>query len=212
MRLELEQFCAVNHFNKEQLKELLSKNGVSEKDLIVIDFIQFWSENAKFRSPYNNYKDPYGSTRKYLTDVNKYIKSNKNIYMPKYMIFFHSTASHLKDKILEEGLLPTSNTRRRSYQSTNGYVYLASNKNKAVDFCNLGNGLNICTFAVLVKTTDILMDLDQLRNKKASANQYGYGEDIKETLADSIWYGGGVRVKGMIQPYQIILMKESILE
>ena len=203
MRLELEQFCAVNHFNKEQLKELLARNGVSEKDLIVIDFIQYWPKYSKFSSPYTD-------TRKYLSEVNQYIKKNKNIYMPKYMVFFHSTASHLKDKILEEGLLPTSTNRRRSYQSTNGYVYLASNKNKAVNFGSLGNGLDICTFAVLVKTTDILMDLDQLRNKKST--QWGYEEDIKETLADSIWHGGGVRVKGMIQPYQIILMKESILE
>lgn len=200
MRLELEQFCAVNKLEKEQLKELLDKNGVLEKDLIVIDFIQYWPEHSKFFSPYLN-------TRKYLTEVNQYIKKNKNIYMPKYMVFFHSTAKNLQDKILEEGLLPTSNTRRRSYQSTNGYVYLASNVNKAKDFGMLGNSGNICTFAVLVKTTDILMDLDQLRNKRAA--QYGYIEEIKETLADSIWHGGGVRVKGMIQPYQIVCMKEN---
>lgn len=198
MRQELEQFCAVNNFNKAQFQDLLNRNGVSEKDIIVIDFAQFMPAHQKFFSPYLD-------TRTYLRQVNKYIKDNQNIYMPKYMVFFHSTGLNLKDKILEEGLLPTTNKRRRSYQSTNGYVYLASYRDKAERFGNLGNGENICTFAVLVKTTDICIDMDQLRNKKAA--QYGYIEEIKETLADSIWHGGGVRVKGMIQPYQIVLLK-----
>ena len=198
MRLELEQFCAVNKFDKGQLKDLLDRNGISEKELLVIDFAQFMPAHQKFFSPYI---DP----RTYLRQVNNFIKDNQNIYMPKYLIFFHSTANNLKDKILEEGLLPITAKRRRSYQSTNGYVYLASHREKAEMFGNMANGCDICTFAVLVKTTDICIDMDQLRNKKAA--QWGCEEEIKETLADSIWYGGGVRVKGMIQPYQIVLLK-----
>ena len=198
MRLELEQFCAVNRFDKVQFQDLLDRNGITEKDVLVIDFAQFMPAHQKFFSPYLD-------TRTYLRQVNKYIKDNQNIYMPKYFIFFHSTANNLKDKILEEGLLPTTDKRRRSYQSTNGYVYLASNRDKAERFGSLGNSNDFCTFGALVKTTDISMDMDQLRNKKAA--QWGYVEEIKDTLADSIWHGGGVRVKGMIQPYQIVLLK-----
>ena len=197
MRLELEQFCAVNKIDKEIFKDLLKRNAVSEKDLIVLDFIQFMPNVSKFSSPYTD-------NRKYLKQVNKYIKENQNIYIPKYLVFFHSTSNGLKDKILQEGLLPTTNKRRRSYQSTNGYVYLASYREKAEMFGSMGNSNDYCTFAVIVKTTDISIDMDQLRNKKAM--QWGYIEEIKETLADSIWYGGGVRVKGMIQPYQLALL------
>lgn len=203
MRLELEQFCAVNSLDREQFNDLLSRNGINEDDVLVIDFAQFMPAHQKFFSPYI---DP----PTYLRQVNNFIKKNQNIYMPKYMIFFHSTARILKDKILSEGLLPTSNKRRRSYQSTNGYVCLAANREKAETFGKMANGYDTCTFAVLVKTTDIRMDMDQLRNKKSA--QWGYEEEIKETLADSIWYGGGVRVKGMIQPYQLVLLKETIFE
>ncbi len=195
---ELERFCIVNGVDNILFKELLSVNGISDKDVIVIDFAQFLPNDAKFFSPYLD-------SRKYLKEVNKYLKKSQDIYMPKYMVFFHSTAYNLKEKILEEGLLPTTNSRRRSYQSTNGYVYLAARREKAEIFGSMANSSNICTFAVLVKTTDICIDMDQIKNKRAA--QWGHIEEIKETLADSIWYGGGVRVKGKIEPYQIIALK-----
>lgn len=188
---QLESFCIHNGINGAVLQELCRKQGISFDSIIVV----------------NQYYDYMGNTpeanRKYINSMNKYIKSNQNIYMPKYCVFFHSTGKILQNKILSEGLLPTSATRRRSYQSTDGYVYLASTIEKAEMFGRMGNGNNICTFAVLLKTTDLSVDNDQLRNMQVAYPNI----DIKQTLGDSIVYGGGIRHKGRIEPYQIALVR-----
>ena len=181
------EFCKFNKISNTALKELMSKNSVSEKDIVVFN-------------PYDFCNDIL--SREGITELNKYIKSNQNIYLPKYTIFFHSTGFNLKSIILEEGLLPTSEKRRRSYQSTPGYVYLAWNRESAEMFGSLGNGSKIITFAVLVKTTDMGIDTDQLRNKKSANPQL----DIKQTLGDSIIFGNGIRVKGKIFPYGLVVI------
>ena len=191
---ELKMFCNRNNLSFEKLEDLCNRNGISKKDILIISGLQYpGGESLNLHLHY---------PPAFIKSINKEIKANQNIYMPKYMIFFHGTASSLKDKILNEGLLPTSTNRRRSYQSTNGYVYLANSYNRAQMFGNLGNGDKICVFAVLVKTTDIKIDLDQLRNQQIANPDI----EIKQTLGDSMYYGGGVRVKGMIQPYQLALL------
>jgi len=179
----LQEFCVVNKISKVKLDELVNKNGISYKDIFIIDESRI-------------------NEKSFLSDVNKQIKANQNIYLPKYMIFFHGTNLYLKDDILREGLLPTSNTRRRSYQSTNGYVYLAHKFERAYMFGTLANGPDVCVFAVLVKTTDMSIDMDQLRNMACAHPEYS----IKQTLADSIYYGGGIRFKGKIEPYNIVAL------
>ena len=179
----LQEFCMANNISKGKLDELINKNGISYKDIFIID-----------ESGMNN--------KSFLSDVNKQIKSNQNIYLPKYMIFFHGTNLYLKEDILRDGLLPTSNTRRRSFQSTNGYVYLAHKFERAYMFGSLANGPDVCVFAVLVKTTDMAIDMDQLRNMACAHPEYS----IKQTLADSIYYGGGIRFKGKIEPYNIVAL------
>lgn len=191
---DLKTFCKRNNLSFEKLDELCYKMGASKKDILIVDGLQYPDGNNS--SLYLNYPPMF------IKSLNKEIKANQNIYMPKYMIFFHGTASYLKDTILENGLLPTSDTRRRSYQSTNGYVYLANTYGRAQTFGNLGNGDKICVFAVMVKTTDIKADLDQLRNQQMVRPD----EVIKQTLGDSMFYGGGVRVKGKIEPYQLVLL------
>lgn len=179
----LKDFCIANSISIEKLNELVNKNGITYKDIFVID-----ESNINSKS--------------FLADVNKQIKANQNIYLPKYMIFFHGTNLYLRENILKEGLLPTSNTRRRSYQSTNGYVYLAHKFDRAYTFGSLANGPDVCVFAVLVKTTDMCIDMDQLRNMACAHPEYC----IKQTLADSIYYGGGIRFKGKIEPYNIVAL------
>ena len=185
---DLKTFCKRNNLSFDKLDWLLSKNGVSKKDLLLVSGLQYPDDTSILYPPF------------YTKSISKLIKDNQNIYLPKYMIFFHGTSLSLKDKILEEGLLPTSSIRRRSYQSTDGYVYLANDYHRACTFAKLGNGGEICVFAVLVKTTDIKADLDQLRNKQIVNPDM----QIKQTLGDSMYYGGGVRVKGKIEPYQIV--------
>lgn len=177
----LVNFCNKNNLSKEKLETLLNKNGISYNDILIID-------ESKMH------------LKSFLSDVNKQIKGSQNIYLPKYMIFFHGTHSGLADVISSEGLKPTSKNRRHSFQSTSGYVYLASNFNRAYTFGSLANGPDVCVFAVLVKTTEMCIDMDQLRNMCAAHPEY----NIKQTLADSIYYGGGIRFKGLIQPYSII--------
>ena len=149
----LKLFCNRNNLPFEKLEQLCYQMGVSKKDLLLIEGLQYYDEKNTF----------IGYPPFYTKKISQLIKDNQNIYLPKYMIFFHGTGANLKEKILQEGLLPTSNNRRRSYQSTNGYVYLANDFHRACTFANLGNGENICVFAVMVKTTDIKADLDQLK-------------------------------------------------
>lgn len=199
---ELRMFCAYNSMTERQMRSLLDKNGITEKDLLLIDTIQYPTTNSQFDSPYFN-------ARTFCTQVNRVIKNSENIYLPKYMVLFHGAGRSTEKDILDKGLLPTSSKRRRSYQSQNGYVYLASDFNKAFDFGMLGNGGNISVFAVLVKTTELCIDTDQLNNKRAVSTEsnLGYSLDIKNTLADSLWFGRSVRVRGKIEPYRLELLK-----
>lgn len=192
---DIELFCKFNNLPEEKLDDLLDKNSVKYRDLLVIDTIQFPTITSSFDSPFYN-------ERTFITQVNRVITANKDIYLPKYMIFFHAAAKNLENTVLENGLLPTSAKRRRSYQSTDGYVYLAINYNSAVAFGELANSSKISVFAALVKTTDIHIDKDQLRNKRSVQKEV----QIKDTLGDSMWYGRSVRYKGKISPYQIVLL------
>lgn len=190
MRHELVYFCQRNRISKKNIDLLLSKMGIRDTDIFIpLNQIMYGNEVTE---------------GEWIRSFNKELKNNQNIYLPKYMIFFHGAAkSDVKD-IYQNGLKPTSATRRKSYQSTPGYVYLANNRDRAQLFGDLGNGSNAGVFAVLVKTTDIKADLDQLRNVIAY-NTYP-DRVIKQTIGDSIFYGGGVRVKGSIPPYQIVYL------
>ena len=145
------------------------------------------------------------------TILNNFLENNKCDIKPNKLIsilikYYYTNGIEdklvLRENILNEGLLPTSNTRRRSYQSTNGYVYLAHKFDRAYTFGSLANGPDVCVFAVLVKTTDMCIDMDQLRNMACAHPEYC----IKQTLADSIYYGGGIRFKGKIEPYNIVAL------
>ena len=76
----LKDFCMVNSISIEKLNELVNKNGVTYKDIFVID-------------------ESYINNKSFLSDVNKLIKANQNIYLPKYMIFFHGTNLYLRENI-----------------------------------------------------------------------------------------------------------------
>lgn len=137
-------------------------------------------------------------------EMTKHINSSKDIYRPKYIKLYHGT--HPQHPIESEGLKPTSANRRKSLQSSSGYVYLATTPEKAKMFGDLGNGINNSkVYEVIVPTHHILPDHDQLNNKRAAETEYGGDtkQEIGKSIGDSIVHGGTVRVKGAIPPWQI---------
>jgi len=133
-----------------------------------------------------------------VKEINEWLSKHSNKYAMNYVKFYHGTSASLKDEILTNGLKPTSYNRRRSFQSTPGYVYLANTPQRAKMFGDLGNMSNSVVFEVYIPINKLSPDLDQLNNKRSVSD-----EKIKNTVAYSIVYGGGIRVKGKIEPYQI---------
>jgi hypothetical protein len=135
-------------------------------------------------------------TEEKVKSVKKWLSDNLDKYNPIYVNFYHATHPDLP--IEEEGLLPTSNGRKRSYQSQIGYVYLANTPERAKTFGDLAYGINNSViYEVAVRVQDLKADLDQIRNQRIT------GVDIGNSVAESIVYGGGVRVKKKIEPWQI---------
>lgn len=124
-----------------------------------------------------------------------WLRKNSDLYDNRYVVMYHATDPSLP--ILEQGLLPTSATRRRSYQSQSGFVYLANTPERAKPFGDIGNGCDSAIYAVRVRVRDLKADTDQLNNQRA------VGRVVGNTLAESIIYGGGARVKGAIHSYAI---------
>jgi len=128
-------------------------------------------------------------------EMNNWIKRNTNKYDQKYVKFYHSTDKSLD--IEKTGLLPTSENRRRSFQSTSGFVYLSNTPERAEVFGKLGNPHGTKIYEVIVPIYKIKADLDQLNNLRS------VGVNVGNTIGESIVYGGGIRVKGKIEPWQI---------
>jgi N12 class adenine-specific DNA methylase/superfamily II DNA/RNA helicase len=133
-----------------------------------------------------------------VSAVAKWLKDNSNIYLPVYTVMYHATDPRLP--ITDQGLLPTTAERRRSYQSESGYVYLANTPSRAKAFGDLGNMSNSVVYEVIVPINKLLADTDQLNNQRS------VGQTVGNSVAESIVYGGGARVKGFVAPWQIKLL------
>lgn len=130
---------------------------------------------------------------KRIKELGKYLRNKKDTIVRLY----HGT--NAKFDILEEGLKPTSRVRRRSIQSSSGYVYLSVYPGMAKSFGEFAYpGKSISVYAVDIAIKELKADLDQLRNQR-----YWAQKNIGNTLAESIVYGHGARVKGKIYPYLI---------
>lgn len=132
-----------------------------------------------------------------IEEMEKWIKLNKDIYNPSYIKLYHATNPSIP--VLEEGLKPTSLNRRRSYQSSSGYVYLANTPERAKVFGDLANQGRSIVYEITIPVHKLKPDKDQLNNLRAT------GREIGNSLAESIIYGGGVAHKGKIEPYYITL-------
>lgn len=84
-------------------------------------------------------------------------------------------------------------------QSATGFVYLSIYPQSARTFGELAYPRKqVTVYAVDIKIKELLPDKDQLRNKRL------YGQfDIDDTLADSLIFGHGARVKRNILPYEL---------
>lgn len=124
-----------------------------------------------------------------------WLKSHSDRYKNESVVLYHATG--IRIPIASQGLKPTSATRRRSYQSTPGYVYLAATPERAKNFGDLGNQSQSRVYAVSVLLRHLKADLDQLVNQRST------GQDIGNSLAESILFGGGARVKGAIPMWNV---------
>lgn len=130
-------------------------------------------------------------TQKDIKELNKWLKVNRN----EYVRLYHGTGEN--NDILGKGIKRTSLKRSKSYQSQSGYVYLSRYPNMARSFGEINNMSDTQVYAVDIKIKDLLPDLDQLNNQRAA------GKEIGNTLAESLIYGDGARIKRDIMPYEI---------
>lgn len=114
-----------------------------------------------------------------------------------YVRLYHGTSSRIPVK--EKGLLKTSRRTKKSLQSQTGYVYLSVFPGMARTFGEIAYPHDdVTVYAVDIKIRELLADKDQLANKRMWA-----GVDCGDTLADSLIYGHGARVKRNINPWEI---------
>lgn len=140
--------------------------------------------------------------------MTKWVKAHGDVYANKFVKLYHATDPALP--IESEGLKPTSATRRRSYQSASGFVYLANTPERAKNFGDLGNQGRSVVYEVIVRIRHLKADLDQLNNQRS------VGNDVGNSIGESIIYGGGVRVAGCIEPWAIrkldVIKKSKVTE
>jgi hypothetical protein len=137
--------------------------------------------------------------------INRWVLDNKNLNANKFVRFYHGTDPSLP--IEDEGLKPTTAKRRRSYQSKSGFVYLANTPERAENFGLLGNRGRCVVYEVIVPVRSLRADLDQLNNQRATGR---YGE-LGDSIGESVVYGGGVRIKGALEPWQVCKLTQEQL-
>lgn len=134
-------------------------------------------------------------TRQELLDLTSFIYCSKNDWVSLY----HGTdAAH---PVMTKGLLPTSDSRRKSLQSSNGYVCLSVFPGMAHDFGTMAYpGRQIVVYKATICFRRLKADIDQLRNQRLHAQR-----NCGDTLAESLVYGHGARVKGKLDPMYLTL-------
>lgn len=130
-----------------------------------------------------------------LADMKAWLAKHGSRFTPTYAVLYHATAGDVP--VMEMGLLPTSADRRRFQQSENGYVYLATTPERAKSFGDVGNNVDSVVYEVIVPVHKLQPDADQLFHLRSAGTQVG------TSLAESIVYGGGARVKGGLEQWQI---------
>lgn len=171
--------------------------------MMITEFLQFNKRTNDFSDRTTNivHDNPFEEgppSKAKVKKIRDWIGSHNSRYTMEYVKFYHATDPSIP--VLTQGLLPTSFLRRRSFQSTSGYVYLANTPERAKAFGDLGNQSRAVVYEVIVLVWKMKADLDQLNNQRA------VGVDVGNSVAESIVYGGGIRIEGKIEPWQIKLL------
>ncbi len=135
--------------------------------------------------------------------LNRWLKEHSCKYKNEHVIMYHGTSA--EHDIVNQGLQKTRAKTKKSLQSQIGYVCLSLYPESARTFGELAYpSKEISVYAVKVPLRELAIDSDQLHNKRMWGD-YKDGE-IKRTLADSLVYGSGARIKRDIQPYEVRLI------
>ena len=134
-------------------------------------------------------------TRETIKQLRRFLQSDPN----RFIRLFHGTSA--KHDVMGKGLLPTSNTRRNSYQSSNGYVCLTPFPSMARMFGEMAYpGEKVVVYEVCKVVRNLKPDKDQLVNKRVYSKM-----DLGSDLAASLVVGHAARVKGKISNMCICL-------
>jgi len=135
-------------------------------------------------------------TDKEVREFGSFLNSHKSDFIRVY----HATS--VRNDIMGKGLLPTVKSRAKSLQVEYGFVYVSYDPMYALRFAEMayaGTPGNNVVYALDVCIRRLLPDHDQLFNKRMWANV----GDVGTTLAHSLIYGGGARIRGKVDPLQI---------
>ena len=125
-----------------------------------------------------------------------WIENNRNLYLPTYTVMYHATSA--ETPVLTEGLLPSTETRRRFENSDSGYVCLATHPQLAKGFGDLAYPDEpVVVYEVLVPLRRLEADAGQLRTRRAAGDKVGRG------LAASLAHTGCARIRDSIPLWQI---------
>lgn len=191
-------------WNPRQIKSAIGNNGNfnPRSPKMTASKEASWAGAVDFSEDPEWYDLFYGKpTPERVKELARFLRNDPN----RFITLYHGTDANLP--IMQKGLLPTSATRRRSLQSSPGYVYLSVFPGSAEDFGRMGNpGKPIQVYKVEVTVRRLLPDADQLGNKRLwGGDEYN---QLGNSLAESLVYGHGARVKGKVDPYQLIPTKE----
>ena len=144
-------------------------------------------------NPYTSIIYNEEATQKERLAFNKWLRQHREDYVRLY----HGTDADIP--IMKDGLKRTTTRTKKSMQSAPGFVYLSIYPQSARTFGELAYPRKqVTVYAVDIKIKELLPDKDQLYNKRL------YGQfDVDDTLADSLIFGHGARVKRNILPYEL---------
>lgn len=144
------------------------------------------------------YSTPEPDSQK-VREFGKWLAQNRHTFITLY----HGTAQYLL--AMQQGLLPTSGKRAKSLQSSHGFVCLSVFPGMAKTFAELNYpSKETVVYSVNLCIRNLKPDLDQLRNQRLWA-----GRNVQDTLAHSLIFGHGARVKGKIDPFHLSICEDS---
>ena len=177
--------------------KLYESNNQSEQNYQIrdIDGIHSAIDLRNCQEIHNYIYNEYSITKKELYKFKQWLNKHYN----DYVVLYHGTSS--KNQIMKRGLFVTTLKRRHSFQSESGYVYLSMYPDAARLFGEMSYPYNdVTVYAVIVKIKELKPDIDQLNNKRSY-----FDFEIGNSLAESLIFGHGARIKRSIKPYEIRL-------